>query len=688
MSPEQLLGRPVDTRSDIFSLGIVLYEMLTGVHPFAKTEALSTVSSILNRESPSLSEHIAEVPEGLEHVVKKMLAKEPAQRVPSPGELLSQINQLSAGLWRMSLPHKRKFRKFDIRRGFLIAGVLFILLLASAGWFFQPFLTRLEAKPRRYEKSMAVLFLEDSAVDAKAQTLGLVLTDEIIARLSSIGPLRVISREDVSVYQREEKSSQKTAQVPGVDAILRGTIGAADDSLNLKIQLVDTDNNYVLWSETYLCKPNEIFNAHDHIIEQSVKFLNLQLSNSEKRRVFRPPTRNLPAYQNFLQGMSQLTQWTEASLDQAAIQFQKAIELDPGFANSYAYLGFSHLIRSYFRYEVSNKILEQIKENSEKALRLDRNNEIAMINEVGYYLLPAGDNGKLSLRRWRNALLKIKKLIKANPQSALGSLGIAHYYFYRNKLPKAEELLSRVLARIDERLVSENNNRFLRGLAAQTCALLSKVAYQRGYLDGAIGLLNRSLEYLPAVSRTYFQMAIYYEQAGRFEQSIEARANALKYATDDRECGHLNLYQGVNYYRLGDYENAAECFARSYPLLSSTSDWDARYAFIYLFITLNRIGKGPEADELLKTRLDQLADSVWPMPVLAFFAGLSSEGELVAAARKPWQKCEVYYYLGILSLLKSDQDKAKAFFKKCLETGELTYVEYSFAERDLAKLPQ
>jgi lipoprotein NlpI len=142
----------------------------------------------------------------------------------------------------------------------------------------------------------------------------------------------------------------------------------------------------------------------------------------------------------------------------------------------------------------------------------------------------------------------------------------------------------------------------------------------------------------------------------------------------------------VNYYRLGDYENASKYFDNSYPLLSSTSDWNARYALIYVFIALNRIGKGSEANEILKTRLESLADSVWPMPVIVFFAGLSSEDELIAASRKPWQKCEAYYYLGILSLLKSDEEKAKAFFKKCLETGELTYVEYSFAERDLAQL--
>ncbi|HDT11230.1 MAG TPA: serine/threonine protein kinase, partial [bacterium] len=169
MSPEQLLGKPVDTCSDIFSFGLILYEMLTGVHPFAKFEPLNTVSSILHENTPSLSQYLNKYPEQLDNIIRKTLEKDLSQRDFSAGKLILIFNQLSEGLGLKLKPVRGKPKKLRLRLGIIAGSALFSLLLGLVGWFFWPFFTGPAVKPKQFEKSVAVLFFEDLSPDGPAK---------------------------------------------------------------------------------------------------------------------------------------------------------------------------------------------------------------------------------------------------------------------------------------------------------------------------------------------------------------------------------------------------------------------------------------------------------------------------------------------------------------------------------------
>jgi len=286
MSPEQSVGEPVDARSDVYSLGCVLFEMLAGDPPFTGSTAQAIHARKVMDTVPRLRTVRELVPEGVEQVVRTALARVPADRFASVAE--------------------------------------FSTALARAG---------LARAPTR---SVAVLpFLNLSAVpDNEYFADG--ITEDVIAQLSKIRSLKVISRTSVMMFKKREQSLKEIGAMLSAATLLEGSVRRVGDRVRIVAQLIDAETDQHLWAETYDRQLTDIFAIQSDVALQIATALRAELSPDEQSRIHREPTRDLQAYQLYLQGRHWFVRHTAEGLRQAVDYFKRAVEKDPGFALAHA----------------------------------------------------------------------------------------------------------------------------------------------------------------------------------------------------------------------------------------------------------------------------------------------------------------------------------------------------------------
>jgi serine/threonine-protein kinase len=286
MSPEQSVGEAVDARSDVYSLGCVLYEMLAGDPPFSGSTAQAIQARKVMDTVPRIRTVRAQVPEGVERVVRKALAGVPADRFATVAAFSTALSGAAA--------------------------------------------TRTPAR------SVAVLpFLNLSAVpDNEYFADG--ITEDVIAQLSKIRSLKVISRTSVMPFKKREQSLREIGALLSAGTLLEGSVRRVGDRVRIVAQLVDAETDQHLWAETYDRQLTDIFAIQSDVALQIATALRAELSPDEHSRIHREPTRDLQAYQLYLQGRHWFVRHTAEGLRQAVDYFMRAIERDPGFALAHA----------------------------------------------------------------------------------------------------------------------------------------------------------------------------------------------------------------------------------------------------------------------------------------------------------------------------------------------------------------
>jgi serine/threonine-protein kinase len=322
MSPEQLRGLPVDGRSDLFSLGCVLYELLAGKRPFQGRTAAATTAAILYEAAPRLASVGTKVPPEVERVIRHCLAKEPGQRFPSARELAFALRALRSGSdVSASLPPTTLNPPKPPRR-------------------------RREAIP-----SLAVLPLANTNVDPDTEYLSDGITESIINSLSQLPGLRVMARSTAFRYKGRDVDAQEVGRALKVRAVLTGRLFQRGNRLIIKMELVDVTDGSQLWSEHYNREFADLLAVEKAIAQEIAGKLRLRLTGEQKRRLGGPRTENAEAYQCYLKGRYHWNKRSAEGLKKSIKFFEQAIDLDPTYAVAYtgvadAYLnlgGWGHL---------------------------------------------------------------------------------------------------------------------------------------------------------------------------------------------------------------------------------------------------------------------------------------------------------------------------------------------------------
>jgi TolB-like protein/Flp pilus assembly protein TadD/predicted Ser/Thr protein kinase len=422
MSPEQTRGEELDHRTDIWSFGIVLYEMLTGNQPFKGAYDQAIIYSILNEE-PELNN----MPEEYSHILKKALAKSPEERYQKTSEMLNDLKALkgdSIAKTGMRETHVVKPVKKTKMRWIISFSVIFIMAAVSVYYLFFNKDEGTVSKTSGKEMIVVMPFQNLGPQDEKYFADG--VTDEIRSKLASIGDLGVIATSSAEKLAKENKSFREIGKELGVDYILNGSIrwekiGKNESRVRITPQLIRVSDNTITWSNSYDKVLNDIFAVQNDIAQKVVNQLGGTFANNQSQKET-PPTGNLKAYDFYLKGVSYEARGAYLKSDiQASINlYKKAIDLDPNFAQAYAHLSICQALMYWFYYDHSEKVVKEVYENAQKSLQLNPNLAETYL-ALGYYHYHC----KLE---YESAIREFSAALKIQPNNASAYFGLGLVY--------------------------------------------------------------------------------------------------------------------------------------------------------------------------------------------------------------------------------------------------------------------
>jgi serine/threonine protein kinase/Flp pilus assembly protein TadD len=334
MSPEQARGLVVDDRSDIFSLGVLLYEMLTGRVPFDGATTTDVLAAILHLEPQPLSRHCRQAPEELEINLYKALRKDCDARYQTIRSFLHDLRQIKSRLdfetefARIGHGHPTRKSGEEISEALTVE--------FRTGEVRLPPGRLNERRSSGQIESLAILPMENASADAGMEYLSDGITESIINSLSQLPGLRVVPRSTVFGYKGRKSDPQKTGEELAVHAVLTGRVIQLGDSLIVKTELIDVGRASQLWGEEYRRKLTDIFALQDEIAEEISQKLRLRLSGEDRQRLQKRYTDNTEAYHLYLKGRYYVAKRTPEWIRKGVEHFQQAIDLDPNYALAYS----------------------------------------------------------------------------------------------------------------------------------------------------------------------------------------------------------------------------------------------------------------------------------------------------------------------------------------------------------------
>jgi serine/threonine protein kinase/Tfp pilus assembly protein PilF len=337
MSPEQARGQLTDARTDLFSLGTVLYQMATGVLPFQGETSAVIFDAILNREPQPLSQLNSALPADLGRILSKALEKDRALRCQTATELKTDLLRL----------------KRDVDSGGRRAAEV----------------TESKSGPVKAERSVAVLYFENLSGVKEDEYLRDGVTEDIITELSKIKGLKVLSRQAVLPFRDKPVATAQVGQQLKATSVLTGSIRRGGNRLRISAQLLDAASDSLLWSERYDREMADVFAVQDEIARRIAEALRVQLSPQEQQELAAKPTENLQAYDLYLRGRSYARRHTRQDLEFALQMFENAVSQDSGFALAYAAIA-NVCAQYHYNYERKKAWLERSREASRKAVSL------------------------------------------------------------------------------------------------------------------------------------------------------------------------------------------------------------------------------------------------------------------------------------------------------------------------------
>jgi serine/threonine protein kinase/Tfp pilus assembly protein PilF len=375
MSPEQAQGEDVDQRSDLFSLGVVFYELLTGRLPFRGEHHAALLYALINEEQQPLARYNEGVSDELQRIVSKCLSKSRDERYQHAEDLLADIRHERKRLEYAQRPQpatsKSAIPVSGIRkptwRIAAVGGTLLTVLLATLLVLLQPWGPSTEEASHPDARSIAVLPFTNMSDDIDDEYFSDGITEDILTQLVKIRDLKVVSRTTIMNYKGTTKSLHEIAQELGVGSILEGSVRRSGSRVRIVSQLIDARTDEHVWAETYDRELSDIFAIQSDVATRIASALQATLSLSEQAALEKPPTSNTDAYSLYLRGRYYWRKRSRDGLRAAARAFEEATKRDPGYALAYVGLADTYALFPY--YGVQDLSVEEAYDRAEQMAR-------------------------------------------------------------------------------------------------------------------------------------------------------------------------------------------------------------------------------------------------------------------------------------------------------------------------------
>jgi serine/threonine protein kinase/Flp pilus assembly protein TadD len=563
MSPEQARGLGVDARTDIFSLGAVIFEMVTGHVPFEGETPSDVISLVLQREPPPLVSFAPDVPAELQRLVSKALAKDSRERYQSASDLLLDLKNLKQELefeaklehavasgtrsassksvggvvpsgittgGQLAPPTVGKHQTREAASEASYATTIAEQTATKTNWRLWSALIVLAAAaialagivlfyPRgnRNISSVAVLPLINKSADAETEYLSDGITESIINNLSQLPSLRVIARNSAFRYKGRETDPQVVGRELGVEAVVTGRIVQRGENLSISVELVEIQGNKQLWGEHYERKVSDLLTVQKEIAESISENLRVQLTGAERQRVTNLYTKNTEAYQLYLRGRYYWNKRTEEAFKKSIDYFNQAIEKDPGYALAYVGLADTYQLLGSYDLLPAAEAYAKAKAAAKRGLEIDE-----ALAEAHTSLAGIAEGYDLD---WPTAQREYRRAIELNPNYAT-----AHHWYGMHLITQA---------RFDEARTELGRAQELDPLSLIINANLGLVSYYMKKYDRAIEQYRKTLELDPNFGAAHKYLGLAYERKGMREEAILEMQKALELS------GGNTLFMGV-----------------------------------------------------------------------------------------------------------------------------------------------